>query len=233
MRRIFKLYIIILILVFPAACVDLQEEPIGILAPEGYFESEKDIMTAINGCYGSMASTNYYGSNYVFSLQLGSDMVDVGLDFASGYADYNRFTVEATNPYPLYFWQCAFGVISIANTALDAIDQIDETQAVKDKLEAEARFIKGLVYYDLVREFGEVPYLKDLNFDVNEVKKSSVDAIYEGIISDLEFALNIYPCNIRTEVGVQDLLKALLPRYWLQSNSPEGTGKRHIIKLSG
>ena len=193
MKRIFKLYIISIVLVFSSSCVDLDEDPVGLLAPEGYFASAAEVLSAINGCYGSMASTNYYGSRYVGALCLGSDMMDVGLDFASGYADYNRFTVDPVNTYTLQFWECAYGVVSIANTAIFGVSQIDESQSTKDALEAEARFVRGLVYYDLVRGFGEIPYLTDLNFDVSKVEKSSVDIIYEGIISDLEFALEYLP----------------------------------------
>jgi hypothetical protein len=154
MKKILKLYVLSLVLVFANSCADLQEDPIGLLAPEGYFKSAEDVQTAINGCYGSMASSLYYGSGYVVALQIGSDMVDIGLDFASGYADYNRFTVVPTNPYAINIWQVCYGVISIANTALYGVTQIDEKQNVKDQLEAEARFIRAVVYYDLVRTYG-------------------------------------------------------------------------------
>ena len=68
MKRIFKLYIISIVLVFSSSCVDLDEDPVGLLAPEGYFASAAEVLSAINGCYGSMASTNYYGSRYVGAL---------------------------------------------------------------------------------------------------------------------------------------------------------------------
>ncbi len=193
MKRIFRLYILSLILVLSGSCVDLQEDPVGLLAPEGYFKSAADVQSAINGCYGSMASTNYYGTGYSTVLQMRGDMIDIGLDYASGYADFNRFTVTPTNQYPLNIWNVCYGVISIANTALFGITQIDESQSVKDLLEAEARFVRGLVYYDLVRLYWEVPYLNDVNFDVDEVKKSTLEDIYTGIIGDLEFAKEHLP----------------------------------------
>ncbi|MFH0756851.1 MAG: RagB/SusD family nutrient uptake outer membrane protein [Bacteroidota bacterium] len=193
MKKILKLYVLSLMLVFTSSCADLQEDPIGLLAPEGYFKSAEDVQAAINGCYGSMASSLYYGSGYVLALQIGSDMVDIGLDFASGYADYNRFTVVPTNPYAINIWQVCYGVIMIANTALYGVTQIDEKQDVKDQLEAEARFIRAVVYYDLVRAYGEVPYLVNLDYVIDEVKKSSVADIYAGIISDLEFAKEHLP----------------------------------------
>ncbi len=193
MKRLLKLYGLSLVLFFSASCVDLDEAPVGLLSPEGYFVSADEVLSAINGCYGLMASTNYYGSVYLSALCLGSDMMDVGLDYASGYADYNRFTVDPVNSIALRFWQCAYGVISDANLALFGVTQIDESQETKNELEAEARFIRGLVYYDLVRSYGEIPYLSDLNFAISEVEKSGIDEIYKAIIDDLEFAFEYLP----------------------------------------
>jgi hypothetical protein len=170
----------------------LQEDPIGLLAPEGYFKTQKEVQAAINGCYGSMASSNYYGSGLTTPLQLMSDMVDLGFNF-SNYADFSNFVHTPTNTFPLAIWKTSYGIIGIANTALYGITQIDEEQDVKDVLEAEARFVRAFVYYHLVRLFGEIPYLDNLDFVVDDVVKSSVVDVYTGIISDLEFAKEHLP----------------------------------------
>jgi hypothetical protein len=187
MKKNLKLYIFSLIAVFAFSCSDLDEDPVGILSPEGYFESEEDVQSCINGCYGSMASSNYYGSGLTTPLQIMSDMVDLGFNY-SEYADFNDFTQTSTNTFPLAIWSCSYGIIAIANTAIDAVDGIDEDQDVKDYLEGEARFVRAFVYYHLVRLFGEIPYLDNLDYVVDDVKQSSVDDVYAGIISDLEFA---------------------------------------------
>jgi len=193
MKRILKLYVLSSIMVFASSCTDLEENPIGLLAPEGYFKSAENLQAAINGCYGSMASSNYYGTSYSRLLQLSSDMIDVGLDFASGYNDFNQFFATPTNNYPINIWKACYGVMGIANTAIEGVSKINETQEVKNRLEAEARFIRALVYYDLVRLFGEIPYLDNLRYAVSEVKKSPVNDVYAGIIRDLEFAKEYLP----------------------------------------
>jgi hypothetical protein len=193
MKRILKLYFLSIILVFANNCTDLEEDPVGLLAPEGYFKSAADVQSAINGCFGSMASSNYYGGKLTTALQMRSDMIDIGFDYKSGYADFNRFTVVPTNDYPLEIWGNSFGIISNANTAISGISQIDENQDVRDGLEAEARFIRAFVYYHLVRLFGEIPYLDNLDFNAADVEKSSVADVYAGIITDLEYAIEKLP----------------------------------------
>lgn len=192
MKKNLKLYILSLIAVFAFSCTDLQEEPVGILSPEGYFKTEAELQSAINGCYGSMASSNYYGSGLTTPLQILSDMVDLGFNF-SNYADFNSFIHTSTNTFPLGIWKTSYGVIAIANTAIAGVDQIEEEQDVKETLEAEARFVRAFVYYHLVRLFGEIPYLDNLGYVVDDVTKSSVDDVYAGIINDLEFAKEYLP----------------------------------------
>ncbi len=187
MMKDFKLYILSLISILTFSCTDLVETPVGLLSPEGYFQTEGDVQSCINGCYGSMASSNYYGAGLTVPLQIMSDMVDLGFNY-SNYADFNNFTETPTNTYVSSIWKCSYGIIAIANTAIAAVDQINEEQEVKDALEGEARFIRAFVYYHLVRLYGAIPYLEDLDYVVDDVKQSSVDDIYAGIISDLKFA---------------------------------------------
>ncbi len=192
MKNIFKLYVLGIMLVVTSGCTDLEENPVGLLAPEGYFQSETQVQSAINGCYGSMASSNYYGNGLTTPLQMMSDMIDLGFDY-SNYSHFNSFIHTPTNTYPKDLWACSYGIISNANTAISGISQIDEKQDVKERLEAEARFIRAFVYYHLVRLFGEIPYLDNLDFKVADVEKSSVADVYAKIISDLEYALEKLP----------------------------------------
>jgi len=193
MKTITKLYILCFILAFAGSCTDLDENPVGLLAPEGYFADADDVQSAINGCYGSMASSLYYGTSYPVALVMMGDMVDIGLDFASGYADFNRFSVTPTNSYPLNIWKACYGVLGIANTAIYGVSQINESDGVKNRLEAEARFVRALVYYDLVRLYGDIPYLDNVDADINAVTKTAAADVYAKIVSDLEFAKEYLP----------------------------------------
>ncbi|RIJ50000.1 RagB/SusD family nutrient uptake outer membrane protein [Maribellus luteus] len=192
MKIFSKFYIFILILVLAGSCTDLVEEPVGYLSPEGYFLKEENVQSAINGCYGSMASSNYYGSGLTTPLQIMSDMVDLGFNF-SNYADLNDFSHSTTNTFPLSIWKCSYGIIGIANTALYGVTQIDESQEVKNKLEAESRFVRAFVYYHLVRLFGEIPYIDNADTEISSVTKASVADVYINIIKDLEYAKEHLP----------------------------------------
>ncbi len=70
-------YIFLLIGLSIVGCSDLEEEPIGLLAPEGFFQSTGDIQTAVNGAYGHMLHRNFMSREMSMSLMLRSDMVNL------------------------------------------------------------------------------------------------------------------------------------------------------------
>lgn len=199
--KIHKLYILSLIIVFSSSCTDLEEHPVGVVVPGGYFQKEADVQTVIDGCFGDMASSNYYGKVLPASLQLMGDMVDVGLNFGD-YGDLGTFIQTPTNSYAYLIWRCSYGIVNGTNLALTGIQQIDETQDVKNRLEAEAKFARALVYYHLVRLYGEIPYIESGEIDISTVRKASVADVYTSIISDLEFAKEYlpmqHPDNVRS-----------------------------------
>ena len=143
----------------------------------------------INGAYGVMPSSSYYGSGLTVPLQLMSDMVDNGLEY-SDYADFSPFRFTPTNSYVRRIWGTSYQVIAIANSAIFGVSLVDEAdQDRKNRYEAEARFIRAFTYYHLVRLYGAIPYLDSPDIgDIASIKQTSVAEVYANIIADLEYA---------------------------------------------
>jgi len=59
-------------------CSDLEEEPVGLLAPDGFFQSTNDIQTAANAAFGHMTHEDFWGRKMSLTLMLRSDMVAFG-----------------------------------------------------------------------------------------------------------------------------------------------------------
>jgi hypothetical protein len=135
-----------------------------------------------------MPSSNYYGSGLTSALQLLSDMIDTGLDF-SDYKDLSPFRFTPTNSYSMKIWGASYQLVAIANSAIFGVSLIDVNENVKNSLEAEARFIRALVYYHLVRLYGDIPYLDNPDLgEVENMEQTSVSDVYANIIEDLEYA---------------------------------------------
>ncbi len=190
MKNIVKISILSFLALF-ISCADLDEKPVGVLSPEGYFNTINDVEIMLMGTYGLMASSNYYGRGIPVPLQLMSDMVDNGYEW-SDYAEFSPFLVTPNNSYLKRIWDTSYQVIATANTALEGAAVVDEpSEAKRKRFEGEGRFVRGFAYYNLVRLFGNVPLILSTNLgDVALVEQSTVDEIYAQIIEDLTFAFD-------------------------------------------
>jgi hypothetical protein len=200
MKSIIK-FSVLVILSLVVSCADLDEEPIGTLTPEGFFNTIDDVYPMIDGTYGLMASSSYYGAGLTVPLQLMSDMVDNGYEF-SDYAEFSRFLVTPTNSYVSDLWASSYQTIATANTAIQGVGYLnntDETEVLT--AEAEARFVRGFLYYHLVRLYGNIPYLDSPDIvDPLSIELSTSEEVYEGIIEDLTFAFNNLEMDSRGSV---------------------------------
>ncbi|WP_106832262.1 RagB/SusD family nutrient uptake outer membrane protein [Parabacteroides pacaensis] len=92
------------------------------------------------------------------------------------------------------YYNC-FSGISRANTILERITDKPFTDEFKNSVIGQAKFLRALFYFYLVRYFGEVPlYLKEVKGpDGAFLPRSSVDDVYEVILSDLNDAIAKLP----------------------------------------
>ena len=143
MKRNLKIHFFSFVIML-AGCTDLEEVPIGILAPEGYYKPLADVEAVLYGAYGNMASSDYYGGTLCKALELLGDMDDVALNY-SDYADLSPFIFNSTNSYPFSIWGTSYEIIGIVNNAIYGVSQVEASQEDKDRYEAEARFIRATV----------------------------------------------------------------------------------------
>jgi starch-binding outer membrane protein, SusD/RagB family len=206
MKNIIYKAMIVVLAFSLSACADLEEKPIGLLAPEALFKTSRDVEIAIFGAYGWIASERLYGRQFVSALMLRSDMVDIGdRGTPAERQQVNDFNMDANNGMVRAFWPYWYQTISAANAAISGAESLELPSDEINHLIAEARFIRAFSYYHLVRVFGEVPYIDYFIKDpqaVADISKTSVAEIYEGIIGDLQFAKewlpDVQPGNVRS-----------------------------------
>mgnify|MGYP000247658363 CR=1 FL=1 len=193
-----KIFSILLIVLGTFACTDLTEEPVGVLAPEGFFKTPADVEAALFGAYGHMASERYWGRKFSLTLMLRSDMVDIGnRGTPSRRRHINDFQSDAFNGMTTAFWPNSYQNISAANAAIagaESLENIDEE--TRNALIAEARFVRAFLYFNLVRLFGDIPYIGEAVTDpesLNSISKTPKAEVYTNIKDDLEFAKQHLP----------------------------------------
>src|SRR5690606_24326216 len=176
----------------------LEESTAGILAPEGFFKSDKDIELVIFGAYGLIAADDYWGRELSLSIGLRGDMIDIGTrSTVPDRIQVNDFNTNAFNSLIGRFWPASYSIINTINTAIQGAEVVTD-EATKNRLIAEARFIRAFTYFNLVRLFGDIPYIGEAVNDpesVGELSKTPAGEVYENIIEDLKFATANLPMN--------------------------------------
>ncbi|MEO9893470.1 RagB/SusD family nutrient uptake outer membrane protein [Aurantibacter sp.] len=200
MKNIIK-FSALAILTVVVGCADLDEEPVGSLTPVGFFNTVDDVYPMIDGTYGLMASSNYYGAGLTVPLQLMSDMVANGLEF-SDYAEFSPFLTTPTNSYVGNLWASSYQTIATANTAIQGVGLLEgDNEDEKLLVEGEARFVRGFLYYHLVRLYGNIPYIDSPDIvDPLSIELSTPDEVYVKIVEDLTFAFENLEMDSRGSV---------------------------------
>ncbi|TWO34612.1 RagB/SusD family nutrient uptake outer membrane protein [Seonamhaeicola sediminis] len=189
---------IFLLLVLPIlGCSDLEEEPVSVLSPDGFFKSIQDVQTVINGSYGNMATEAFWGRKFSLPLMLRSDMVGIGDQGTAGRRkDHDNFSVADDNGMITAFWPRTYQIIAGANEAIVGGNGLGLAEESINPVVAQAHFVRAYTYFHLVRLFGDIPYFDTPVQNIAEasqVSKTPQATVYANIIADLEFAKQWLP----------------------------------------
>jgi hypothetical protein len=191
------------------ACQDLlEEDPKDQVFVDNFFQTENDAFAAVNSVYAILNSTSSaptfggaYHSSYWVAAGLASDEMENRLAGAVDLDQLETFTHTPVNSALYDFWSLAYKGISNANFAVGGIPQVNMDAALKNRLLGEARFLRALLYFDLVRMFGDVPLVLSLDAPLTP-PRSPKEEVYAQIISDLEFAKQNLPDNYPPDNGL-------------------------------
>jgi len=117
-------------------------------------------------------------------------------------------------------WKTSYQGIQGANIVLNRVDAINFTSAtVKQSRKGEMHFIRALIYFNLVRTFGDVPLVTKETTNPNEFfgqGRTPKDQVYTQIIDDLNNAVQELPASTATQgKAIKTAAQALLGKVYL------------------
>lgn len=109
--------------------------------------------------------------------------------------DLAGFLDDYTNSYTSSKYNSSYIGIARVNQILDKIDAAEITQQAKDNISAQAKFIRALLYFELVRYFGGVSLHLEAVEGATEayLPRASVAEVYHAIEKDLLEAIEKLP----------------------------------------
>src|ERR1041385_7687414 len=179
------------------SCHDFLEENLqGQYSSATFYKSQSDALAAINGVYNATAFVNTMNQLWVFGDVASDDAVKGGLSGdISDIQNIDQFNYVRTNTILANVWQFYYEGVTRANYLLYYVPAISMDAALKNRILAEAKFLRAYFYFNLVNIYGEIPLKLQppLRVELINVAKSPVSVIYSQIIADLTEASQVLP----------------------------------------
>lgn len=201
MKNYFIFAISVLSIILTSCSGFLDEDPKGNLTSESYYKTSQQAVSATDAIYNYLImgyspnglwDPNYGGvfyNDYWVLQDLFSDNSHTN-QTSVNYTSVDNLQIDQYDEPIQYLWRDFYQTIKCCNVVLDKVPDIEMDETLKKQLLAEARFFRGMMYFDLIRMFGDVP-LRLHNVESaseDKIAKTSKEEIYQVIFSDLETA---------------------------------------------
>jgi hypothetical protein len=197
-----------LLLAGTAACTDdgfLSEVPEDFIGPENFFRNADDAIAAVNGVYASFNTPNgygvddYYGRNFVMLVDYPGETLTSRYSATHDRGSIDAFNYTVAHPYLPTVWGGAYSAIASANAVIHNVPLIAGMDpALRDRVVGEARFLRAVHYFNLVRLWGDVPlrleYVQRLE-QAGPRHRTPAAEVYAAIVADLEYAAGVLPAT--------------------------------------
>ncbi|WP_242206084.1 RagB/SusD family nutrient uptake outer membrane protein [Aestuariivivens insulae] len=187
----FKIGSIVLSTLMMVACSDLDENPGEVQLDPTSLSSDAALDALVTGMYRKLQN-NAKWSGFFIAGYGGDDITTHSGSNKIGFrhSDWRIQTPDSERLTDAYTG--CYNAITIANTAIDAKDNIKGDAATIDRLIGEAYFMRAFAYLHLTRTYGRIPI--QLKSNSNEaLLRASFEEIYVQIESDLKAAENLLP----------------------------------------
>lgn len=175
-----------------SSCVDLEEAPKSFVSSDQFYKTQADAIAGVNAIYYKLNATGQTPYHVLFSTGMEMMTDDVQPGPGATNADVRSQSVlshSSTGQRVREIWQQHYNAINRANIAIEKIPTITMDEALRNRLVLEAKFLRALYYFNLVRLYGDVPLLlketASLNPEVLYVERTPADQVYQQIIQDL------------------------------------------------
>ncbi len=181
--------------IFPS-CIDLEEDVSSVLSIEN-FQSEGEVVAALAGIYRQLANV-YSAPHFQRAPTYGAD--DLTTWWAGNKAplrvfdrfDYGNGENSDINWLP-HGWDGYWQVIYRANSLIEGLKNSNASPEIFTAADGEARFLRALSYFHLVRTHGNVPVILDGTVPTGDEQRATVLENYQHIEEDLLRAENQLP----------------------------------------
>ncbi|MEO6406096.1 MAG: RagB/SusD family nutrient uptake outer membrane protein [Ferruginibacter sp.] len=199
-----------LILLFSAgaaslsACKKIEITPDGSVETIQAIKKESDVKDVLNAAYSPLAGSNFYGgrlqklSEYLADQANGTSVTSYDGDIVNYKSSPNGGTSD--------FYKEPYYVIQRSNKVIESIGLVTSSPATKDNYVGQAKFLRAISHFELVRLFAQ-PYgyttgntqpgivIRKTSEQELGRARNTVEEVYTSVLEDLRDAQNLLPAT--------------------------------------
>lgn len=221
----FKYLFFVITLISLGSCSEefVDITPKGSFLSDNYYADEDQATAALVGVYDIIRKNSGSFENMIAVMNAGSDDHYAGGGSATdgeGIQAFSKHTLTSINVLRP-FWSDHYQGVFRANTLLVKLPNVAMADNLKARFTAEAKALRAIYYFNLVRMFKNVPLLLDPLTATNmyEVEQAAPEAVYAQIEKDLTEAIAVLPTTVpvATEGGrlTKGAVQAMLGKVYL------------------
>jgi starch-binding outer membrane protein, SusD/RagB family len=202
----------------------LDQAPQASLDDQVALNNRFGVDAALLGIYDALQSNNYYGTNFtIFGDMAADNLAHVGT-FPT-FAQVKNRAILTDNVNITNLWDFIYRGVNRANGVIEAAPKIQDPAFNNNRAIAESRFLRALLYFDLVRSFGGVPVVvlptRSPDPSILNVKRGTEAEVYAQILEDLNFAEQNLP-DAQANRATKWAATALKTRVFLYQRNYQG-----------
>jgi starch-binding outer membrane protein, SusD/RagB family len=191
----------LLIIIGMTGCKKLIEiaPPVNNITAANVYTNDLTAANVLTGLYIKMSRENiaFQTEGYLSTIfnvaGLSSDELSL-FDPEFSNNNYNLYAKnELTTAQAPSFWPNIYSDLFVANSAIQGLAQSSAlSNAVKEQLLGEAKFMRAFYYFYLVNFYGDAPLATTIDYKVNsQLPRAPKSQVYQQIITDLQDAQNL------------------------------------------
>jgi hypothetical protein len=179
------------------ACVDTDVVNPNAPNSQSFWATQTDALQGINSVYNGIQQNGVYGRWLSFPFDI---RADDGQSFSpwTDLANWNKFSFSAYDfePNHAVFYE-HYSTIFRANQVIANVPGIDMDPGLRDRIVGEAKFIRGLMYFNLINAYGgeNLPLQTEPSSISEPAPAPGAAAVWAQIESDLRDAIAVLPAS--------------------------------------
>ena len=195
-----NIFLIMMVLLGLFSCEDeLDIVPITEKAATNFFSNEQEMESAIIGVYAQLQNNGLFGLDLIGVGEISAEdaFEEIAANDGGRFGQLDDFSTNAGNDLVADIWRESYEGIQRTNVVLNRIEAIEfESASLKTNRIGEMKFVRALLYYNLVRLYGDVPLVVEETespFDFFGQGRTSSGEVFAQIVSDLTDAIQELP----------------------------------------